>query len=514
MRKQGLSISNVDNKFIFAATLRKIVKPWNKKDVKREIAKKSFKSILESNIAILSNESLEIICKTFHVQFVLKNGDNYVTHGNSGDIICIDENISNIFFDRKQFYFFPKGLLKNGKVFDRLDDILNFYNIPYKCALSGISHQNFSLEPCPFRLNRFTNIEETFNLGISIWTKTKNNCFTNVKNFSSQYKTVIQLHFQKETNSFTLIQDEALYFTTYKTCSNRKHFCMYTFSCEKDRKNHLKNCRTRDEVISNPCIEQTEFGPIDSLFAKAIDNGLLGAEPENKNFLFFDIECILPEFQMETQKTVTFNVHNLLSIAVNSYINGEHNQRVWVVKDESKDEQLLIVQSFLEFCFTEYARMKIDPDIQKAFNYLQRLKKELRPFGNFTKSELARLSYELETFLSLNIFGYNSSKYDNNVVFDFMIEILSLKDDFKPQQVQLIKKGNKYFSIKFGGLHFKDLLNFTCPMPLDKYLRTWTSNFHKLVYPYEYFKKVEDIYLCTAFHHQRHSRVHSRVMLT
>ena len=36
-------------------------------------------------------------------------------------------------------------------------------------------------------------------------------------------------------------------------------------------------------------------------------------------------------------------------------------------------------------------------------------------------------------------------------------------------------------------------MNFTCPMSLDKYLKTWTSQFSKLVYPYEHFESIEQI---------------------
>ena len=59
--------------------------------------------------------------------------------------------------------------------------------------------------------------------------------------------------------------------------------------------------------------------------------------------------------------------------------------------------------------------------------------------------------------------------------------------------MKILKKTTKYFSIRFEGLHFKDLLNFTCPMSLDKYLKTWTTNFSKLTYPYEFFESVEQI---------------------
>ena len=42
--------------------------------------------------------------------------------------------------------------------------------------------------------------------------------------------------------------------------------------------------------------------------------------------------------------------------------------------------------------------------------------------------------------------------------------------------LSIMKKGSAYFSLKFGNVHFKDLMAFTSPMSLDKYMKTWTDN--------------------------------------
>ena len=43
--------------------------------------------------------------------------------------------------------------------------------------------------------------------------------------------------------------------------------------------------------------------------------------------------------------------HKLVSIAANSFINGVHNSEVWVVKDDTIEAEIQIVENFLDLCF-------------------------------------------------------------------------------------------------------------------------------------------------------------------
>jgi len=54
-------------------------------------------------------------------------------------------------------------------------------------------------------------------------------------------------------------------------------------------------------------------------------------------------------------------------------------------------------------------------------------------------------------------------------------------------------------SLVAGRLSFKDLMLFTCPMSLDKYLKTWGSEAEKMVYPYTKFKSIEEMRKCVEF---------------
>ena len=69
----------------------------------------------------------------------------------------------------------------------------------------------------------------------------------------------------------------------------------------------------------------------------------------------------------------------------------------------------------------------------------------------------------------------------------------------KLKQIGILKRGSQYTSVTAGSLSFKDLMLFTCPMSLDKYLKTWGTEAEKMVYPYTLFESIEEIRHCTDF---------------
>ena len=68
-------------------------------------------------------------------------------------------------------------------------------------------------------------------------------------------------------------------------------------------------------------------------------------------------------------------------------------------------------------------------------------------------------------------------------------------------QVDPIQKDTNYFTLKLTKrlddrnqvIVFKDLMNFTSPMSMDQYLKTWNGFQSKLIWPYTKFSSVEEI---------------------
>ena len=134
--------------------------------------------------------------------------------------------------------------------------------------------------------------------------------------------------------------------------------------------------------------------------------------------------------------------------------------------------------------------MQVDPEILLALERLKEFQKN--PPSGFDKQDIYQLVQHLKTFTVLPIYGYNSSRYDMNIIFHLITKVYD-EPGFNRKSVNILKKGTAYFSVGIGKLHFKDLINFTCPMSLDRYLKTWTSDCVKLVYPYESFSTIEEI---------------------
>ena len=89
--------------------------------------------------------------------------------------------------------------------------------------------------------------------------------------------------------------------------------------------------------------------------------GWIDEYPKNSNFLVYDIESTLvPSGDIISEKQVIKDNHKLLSIAANSYVNGTHTEKVWVISESTEKARMDIVKEFLMFCNDEASRMEVD----------------------------------------------------------------------------------------------------------------------------------------------------------
>ena len=357
-------------------------------------------------------------------------------------------------------------------------------------------------------LDQIEKFEDLFGVSIQVWTKMPRKFGTaqKIKGYDYQniffgnydYDHEIFFHMEEKTDKLFFITDVKKYFNQFLICKNRPSGCYYTFEDRKQKTSHEKNCLTETGIK----VVQKEFGLNSNLFEKAENLGLLPRNLKlNDNFIFWDIESVLPSSNEEFGKTKVQSLHKLVSISANSHINGEHCTRVWTVRDSSENAEFELVETFVHFCQDQLRRVKFDDKLEEAYKKVCEIGKSLR-FGvknkDFDQTEISKLKTYIESRLELSVFGYNSSRYDLAIIFSRICQVLD-KDDFDRKKISLLKKGLAYFSVKIGRLHFKDLLNFSAPMGLDRYLRIWTDHSHKLVYPYEKFESIEEIRNCKIF---------------
>ena len=107
-------------------------------------------------------------------------------------------------------------------------------------------------------------------------------------------------------------------------------------------------------------------------------------------------------------------------------------------------------------------------------------------FLQMQKNQFLDLQQHLERYVNtLPVFGFNSGKYDLNLIKSCHLPYLIHERDIQPT---LIRKANHFVSLKFGDVQFLDILNFlggatSLHFFLKAYKRSETKGFS----PYEWF---------------------------
>ena len=452
----------------------------------------------------------------YEIKFKLwNNGNVLVTNAENGEEVDIDLVSSNpkkcedltIAEGPLDIYEIPQALKKLGggksdlrSYVTRLDTVLGYEISP--CPISEVDQPDLP------------KIEDDYEVNIEVWQKhpldNKHDRYDYKLMYGGRrYKKTVQFHYVDGWGKLLYILNADKYFSTLYQCPNTHYNCFYGTAKKSDYDRHVKSCQDPAVLRENPICIQKEFSsnmhPINDL----IELGLLEKEPILEDHLFYDIESIiLPETRSMAQSEI-LQTHKLLSIAVNSFLDGTHETMVWVVENDSVEAEVALVDKFVShLLMCEYKRktLKVVIEAKNKLNELKEADQEkLAKLGQANSPKLGQLKKmwkKLSTYDILNCYGYNSSAYDMKILFKLMLQSLERKKVIKPTYdggLKLMKKGSKYFSVKFGNIHMKDLMNFSTPMSLSKYLTTWTDTETKLLYPYEHFKTVAEIRACTVF---------------
>ena len=107
-------------------------------------------------------------------------------------------------------------------------------------------------------------------------------------------------------------------------------------------------------------------------------------------------------------------------------------------------------------------------------------------FLQFQKNQLIELREHLERYCNLlPVFGFNSAKYDINLIKSYLLPILINERNKEPT---VIKKANQFVSFKFGDVQFLDIMNFLRgATSLDSFLKAYKTSETKGLFPNERF---------------------------
>ena len=108
------------------------------------------------------------------------------------------------------------------------------------------------------------------------------------------------------------------------------------------------------------------------------------------------------------------------------------------------------------------------------------------------KNQLIDLKQNLERYVNtLPVFGFNSGRYDLNLIMSYLIPYLINDTEAEPM---FIKKASNFIYFKFGDIQFIDIMSFLGgATSLDSFLKAYKASETKSFFPYEWFVSADKL---------------------
>jgi hypothetical protein len=179
-------------------------------------------------------------------------------------------------------------------------------------------------------------------------------------------------------------------------------------------------------------------------------------------------------------------VHKILSVGV---ANNKGFEKCFVRADSSHEASVDLIEKFVDALeeLYEIDQMYIPNVFHDALDLLEA--DIAVEDSKFKKMELQSLKNHLDGFLKMDVFGYNSGRFDLTVLSPYLLPEMKRRYE----KIQILKKDNDYISIVTDFISFKDAYRFTSPVPLSCYLRQNSVLETKSIFPYTHYNSVEDL---------------------
>ena len=134
----------------------------------------------------------------------------------------------------------------------------------------------------------------------------------------------------------------------------------------------------------------------------------------------------------------------------------------------------------------------LDYDSDEYFNDTAEEKELSTQFLQMQKNQLIDLQEHFERFCNtLSVFGFNSAKYDINLIKSYLLPILVKERQMEPT---VIKKANQFISFKFVDVQLPDNMMFLgVATSVDSFLKAYKTEGTKGSFPYEWFDNPEKL---------------------
>ena len=286
-----------------------------------------------------------------------------------------------------------------------------------------------------------------------------------------------------------------------------------TWSCRRCQKmfDHHNHC-LRHELICTGNVEEIYPGGIykspmnvfEKLQAYGIDVPVDTTYPYRATY---DFEAFFEDVKKKQGKLELLASHKILSVSVDTNVPGYEGAKCFINNGSAEDVARDMINYLTEV--SQHAETLLMDTYQPILHEIDELLKKARKDGEVDaedtdeedldeeektekKHPLENLKQALLNWLrELPVLGFNSSKYDINMIKSTLMPVL-LKDH--PLQYVVKTGGSKYMCLKTENLKFLDILNYLAPgFSYAKFLKAYGAKEEKGFFPYEHMTSLEKL---------------------
>ena len=245
------------------------------------------------------------------------------------------------------------------------------------------------------------------------------------------------------------------------------------------------------------------YGGAQSPLESAVAMELLPEKFSNfrqKYFVTWNIESLEQKPAIH-EESIVEALQNVVSISVSS--NLPVDDQYFVRRSSEPEAATELIKNFIDHLFKleEIFQELIPTEISEAIAKLN----EMIISTNFSKTQLREksiLTY-LKQFYTLPCYGFNSAKYDIPCIIGLIFNYCKVNDC----ELDTIKRGTTYMALTLSRklddrkscFTFRDVLNYTAPCRLTKYLKQWGAELQKSIFPYSYYSSIEELEAAVDF---------------
>ena len=337
-------------------------------------------------------------------------------------------------------------------------------------------------------------LEKIFGVSITVF-QLEPNGSSNVI-WSSKSTNGIKLLLNLHDKHFSLIKRLDIYARSYD-CDR----CQASFDRLSNYKRHV--CSFSQQRLK---FSRQIFSPSPTVFDEMGQRANIIVEAYRRFYPYritYDIECFMSkeELPSNTDRLVYTSKHQLLSISTCSNVPGYTEPQCFI--SEGSDVQC--IEKFMDYISRISARANeilVDKysDVLELLHLKCQEQSELEdPFKDagishpvvYASRSLNGLQKKFAHFLpSIPVVGFNSQRYDLNVMKGPLLKFLHQRDKIK----FTIKRESKMQCVETDQFRFLDISNFIAPgFSYDKYLKAYDCAQEKGFFPYEWFDSLDKL---------------------